>query len=206
MWFTWHKLAYSGPVSFKIKAWLVNMENSEFTCMVICFILQITAYMSSNINGGFDAVCANTRYYCDVNNQCRQRTERCTGATTCINPVTRTEANCNCQMFNYNGIMLLTFIKWKEAISKTLPWFFKLQRLHLGIWNYGLRILDINDPKYARQRAELGKATLKTIGSSSCTYEKALSFVQLTGGRFSADRYNLLTNNCQDFAASIQRW
>ena len=177
--------------------------------MVICFILQITACMSSNINGGFNAVCAKTRYYCDVNSQCRQRTERCTGATTCINPVTRTEANCNCQGRRCSitmGSYSLLSSSGKRLSVRPYHDFINYKGFTWEYGNYGLRVLDITDPKYARQRAELGKATLKTIGSSSCTYEKALSFVQLTGGRFSADRYKLFTNNCQDFAASFQRW
>ena len=67
---------------------------------------------------------------------------------------------------------------------------------------YGLRVLDMNDPKYKGQRTTV--ETLRRTGTSSCSYEELKSFVIANNETiYSSANYNVLLGNCQDFAQSF---
>ena len=153
----------------------------------------------------FDTTCSDSEYYCDVDELCKSRDERCTGSLSCVNTLSGTEKGCDCNAAGCCEVTLNSYPLLSKKRAIRIEHDFVVYKGF--VWEYGCygtRVLDMNDPLFSQQRTSATRTTSQ--GDSSCTYREALLFLEHTGNRYSSARYSLFFNNCQDFAKAFTRW
>ena len=183
--------------------------------LLLCVLLSCIAsnYSSSSSGAGVaPQTCGTDRFYCQYSaQQCLPRTQRCTGSNVCNNPNTGAEELCNEDPQNPRHYFVqLAHANLGSSGSRKRSSGLNLRFEHQFITyrgftyefgsSYGVQVLDIADPIYKYAGGRDVKRT-EIVGSSSCTMEDANTFVEYWRND---KEYNLITNNCQDFACALQ--
>lgn len=71
---------------------------------------------------------------------------------------------------------------------------------------YGMRVQDPNDPNYEYNKRETYEDISDSLGESLCTYDDVKMFIQRKASKYNASAYNLVFNNCQDFARELGQY
>lgn len=183
--------------------------------LLLCVLLSCVASNYSTSSGGTGVApqtCGTDRFYCRHSaQQCLPRTQRCIGSNVCNNPNTGAEELCNEVPQNpghyfvelaHANLGLSGSRKRSSGLNLRLEHQFITYRgftYEFGR-SYGVQVLDIADPIYKYAGGRDVKST-EIVGSSSCTMEDANMFVEFWRND---EEYNLITNNCQDFACALQ--
>lgn len=183
--------------------------------LLLCVLLSCIASNYSTSSGGpgvAPQTCETNQFYCQYSaQQCLPRTQRCIGSNVCNNPNTGAEELCNEVSQNPGHYFVqLAHANLGLSGSRKRSSGLNLRPEHQFITyrgftyefgsSYGVQVLDIADPIYKYAGGRDVKST-EIVGSSSCTMEDANMFVEFWRND---EEYNLITNNCQDFACALQ--
>lgn len=183
--------------------------------LLLCVLLSCVASNYSTSSGGpgvAPQTCGTDRFYCRYSaQQCLPRTQRCIESNVCNNPNTGAEELCNEVPRNPGHYFVeLAHANLGLSGSRKRSSGLNLRPEHQFITyrgftyefgsSYGVQVLDIADPIYKYAGGRDVKST-EIVGSSSCTMEDANMFVEFWRND---EEYNLITNNCQDFACALQ--
>ena len=145
--------------------------------------------------------CGQDNFYCPVDETCKSRSVRCTSESNCWHYY-RSEINCY-KDDDGNGYTIR--LGKSSLISKKKQHEFEHQFIvYRGFTyefgcNYGLQILDLNDP--INYKYEGISVTYQTKGTSWCTYDETIIFTKAL-----SRKYDILTNNCQHFARELTKY
>ena len=146
-------------------------------------------------SGPVTQTCGTERFFCPVDSMCKPRDVRCTGTTECIESASE-ERGCDAAS---NTAYTIKLARTSLLGRKRLEFNHQLISYRGFVYeygcNYGVQILDLNDPKYKYNGINLD---FENVGTSSCTYEQVLPFINSW-----ERKYNVLTHNCQHFAMKL---
>ena len=187
----------------KLLVYLLFMSYGKFC------IAQSGSCSSLGLLETFNTTCRDSEYYCDVDELCKSRDERCiglsNGSLSCVNPFSGIERGCDCDAAGRCRITLKSYpLLTKKRQIRIEHDFIEYKGFVWEYGCYGTRVLDMNDPLFSQQRTT--PTTTMYQGKSSCSYSQALLFLEHTGNQYSRARYSVLVNNCQDFAEAFTRW
>ena len=176
-----------------------------FGCLTTC------SFVCPSSRGLEEQHCGNLKFYCPTDKLCEDRTLRCTPAKVCLE-IDGNEAKCNPAGKN-GGVDRYHFYKKKSnlrffssrrkkrQLEDLKHWFVEYRGFVYEFGKAGYQELDVNDPKYKYGPGRVKVVDEKKIGSSSCTRDQVIRFVEkwLDGN----PNYDVLSNNCQDFAKAL---
>lgn len=188
----------------------------------LCLVFGgLTLASRSNNNEKENQYCGGEMFYCPTKYQCFDRRERCTASKICLD-YNGNEAKC----FESSTPGMYKFLKKTSplpssgsssrkrrsmsSIFRTIShifsyelkhWFVEYRGFAYEFGTYGIQELDVNDPNYKYGPGREKVHSEEYMGSSSCTREQVLSFVDKW--LRANPGYTLHDNNCQDFAQAL---